>query len=595
MSHRQRVGRSRAGGRGPGPCALAGAVALALGGLALLRPAPAGATPLDLSGNLGYSYRSLASPGTDAVSNQLLATLNFRSYLWQPWFATAEGTLTAMRDDSQVDNGAGAVNAASDVVTGNVVLNVLPWSRAPFQLVYQASDTRVDQPEVANPLVTLAGEDFRATLLDLRQSYRTTGGDRYQLRYSNRTWDSDRSGRYEDDLYGVEVDLKPHRQRLLARANKETTRQRQRGRQADNVVVDVEHYYFPSEELRFDSKASVYSLDSSFDQSTGILGTTTTDVAQVSSFVFWQPTGGRWSVSGGMRAFRMQADDGLGHSPDQNNLSLTAGAFYQYTKRLRLDGSFSLTTSDRSGAERSTNQRERLGALYQSDLLPVGRFTYQWYADGGVENQSGADLDLVSASLRLGHNAQRGWHLGGGSLTLSLNQAASENAQSKGSGPIHRLDHNATLGWSRMDRGGSTFVRLSLAEARRFGGQDDVQDLINLQLSRNANLSRRVLLTGDLTLQGVHRRFDDGSRSHDTTLTGQLNYSHTRFLGVPRLQLRSYLRLSQSTLSEGLDRNEWEGRLDYAIGLTQASLSFRRMQNGHRYSSLFYARVTRSF
>ncbi len=556
----------------------------------------AAASPLDVSGSLGYSYRSLATPDTDAVSNQLLATLDFRSYLWQPWLATVEGTVTAMRDDSQVDSGAGRVDTASDVLTGNVVLNVLPWSRAPFQLVYQASDTRVDQPEVANPLVTLAGEDFRATLLDLRQSYRTTGGDRYQLRYSNRTWDSDRSGRFEDELYGVEVDLKPHRQRLLARANQETTRQAERGRKADNLVVDVEHYYFPSDELRVDSKASLYRLDSTFDQATGILGITTTDVAQASSFVFWQPTGGRWSVSGGLRALRMQGDNGLADTSDQNSLSLTAGAFYQYTKRLRLDGSFSLTSTDWEGISgRSTYQRERLGFLYQSDLLPVRRFTYQWYADGAVENQSGAGRDVVTGSLRVGHNAQRGWRVRGGSLTLSLNQAASESAQSRGGGPVHRLDHNVTLGWSRSDRSGSTFLRLSLAESRSFGGQEDVQGLINFQLSRHANLSRRMLLTGDLTMQSVRRRFQDGTTSYGTTATGQLNFSHSRLLGVPRLQFRSYLRLSQATLGDGLDRNEWENRIDYAIGLTQASLSFRRMQNGDRYSSLLYARLVRRF
>src|SRR3972149_2610402 len=56
----------------------------------------------DLSGSLGYTYRSLSSSSDgDTVSNQLRGTINGRSYLWQPWFATAGGSLTVTQDGTE--------------------------------------------------------------------------------------------------------------------------------------------------------------------------------------------------------------------------------------------------------------------------------------------------------------------------------------------------------------------------------------------------------------------------------------------------------------------------------------------------------------
>ena len=565
---------------------------------ALLWSAVAIAVPVDWSGSVGYSYRSLNTDLSDSTSNQLLGLLRASSYIWQPWFATAEGGVTLAMDNSDLSdssNGTRSANSTSKVLSGDAMLNVLPQSHTPFRLSYQATDSRVDNTTVDNPLIRLSGEDFKTTSLDVRQSYITDAGHRIQARYGNRTWDSDVNGSYNDQVAGLELDYRPAGQRLLAKANVENVDQSNTDRHQDNLLVDVNHYYYPTEDLRVDSTASLYNLDTTFNGATGLVDTTVTDLAQASSFLFWRPTDQRWTVSGGVRALDMKGHD-TAQSSDQRSFSGSAGAFYQYTQRLRFDGNASFTTADVTGASQNSSQ-EHLGTLYQSDLADLKGFTYQWFASAAVDNQSDPFEDQQALSLSLGHDAQKMWWTGeGSSLRLSLNQSINENLQTGGADSTHRLDHSATLGWNQSSYNGTTLLQLTLADSRDLGGQGDAQQLVNFQASRQQNISRLSTLSGDLTLQTVRRDFTDGPNNGTvTSATGQINYQHIQVFGVPSLQFQSDLRLSQASTSEGTDRNEWENRLDYTIGLVDASLSYRILEDGVNNSRLLYFRVMRRF
>ena len=81
----------------------------------------------------------------------------------------------------------------------------------------------------------------------------------------------------------------------------------------------------------------------------------------------------------------------------------------------------------------------------------------------------------------------------------------------------------------------------------------------------------------------------------DTSATGQINYQHMRIFGVPSLQFQSDLRVSQASTSEGANRDEWENRLDYTIGLVNTSLSYRILDDGVNNSKILYFRVMRRF
>ncbi len=569
--------------------------ALALVTLVSLCPV-ARALPVDVSGSVGYSFRSLSTDTTDATSNQLLGNLRLRSYIWQPWFATVEGGATLAKDNSDLDDGSASTSTTSDVYSGDLMLNVLPDSRTPFRLLYQATDSRVDNTVVYNPLVRVYGSEYQTTNLDLRQSYITEEGHRAQLRYGARTWDSDLSGSYENEIMGVELDWRPVRQRLLFRGNIETTDQSRTDRHQENFILDVDHYYFPNDDLRLDTKASHYHLDTTFEGATGLVDTVTTEISQVSSFTFWRPVDKRWTISAGARAYTM-AGENSAQSSDQTSFGATAGAFYQYSKRLRFDGSVNFSKADINSADQ-TAHRERVGALLQSDLVELRGFTYQWYASGALENQSDVDDDAQSLLASLGHDAQRMWMLDAqSSLRLSLTQAFNEIMSTGEQDTAHRLDHSASLGWNQSAlQGATTLVQLTLSDSRNFGDLSDEQQLINLQASRYQALGARSTLSGHLTLQTVVRDFSNHANDGSvTTTTGQISYLQQTLFNIPRLQFNSDLRISQASTDEGLDRNEWENRLDYTIGLVDASLSFRWMDNGDESSRLLYFRVTRRF
>ena len=279
---------------------------------ALLWTVGVAASPVDVSGSLGYTYRDLNTQLSDTKSNQLVGALHASSYIWQPWFATAEGGLTLALDNSDLtdtSDGNQSSTSSSNVLSGDAVLNVLPQSRTPFRLSYQRTDSRVDNTTVENPLIRLSGEDFKTTALDVRQSYITEAGHRIQARYGARTWDSDINGTYNDKVAGLEVDYRPAGQRLLARANIENIDQSNTDRHQDNLLVDINHYYYPTDDLRIDSTASVYNFDTTFNGNTGLVDTTVTDVSQASSFAFWRPVDKRWTVSGGIRALEMNGHD----------------------------------------------------------------------------------------------------------------------------------------------------------------------------------------------------------------------------------------------------------------------------------------------
>ena len=566
---------------------------------ALLWSAGVMALPVDMSGSVGYSYRSLNTDVSDSSSNQLLGILRASSYIWQPWFATAEGGVTLALDKSNLSdsqNGILSSNSTSKIVSGDAVLNVLPESQTPFRLSYQATDSRVDDTTITNPLIRLSGEDYKTTTLDVSQSYITDAGHRIQASYGNRTWKSDTNGDYTDETAGLELDYKPAGQRLLARANVEKVDQSNTDRHQDNLLVDVNHYYYPTDALRIDSTASLYNLDTTFNGATGLVDTTVTDIAQASSYLFWRPVDQRWTVSGGVRAMEMKGHDPA-QASNQRSLSASAGAFYQYTQRLRFDGSATFTKADVTGASQGSSS-EHLGTLYQSDLAVLKGFNYHWFASGAVDNQDDPDISQQSLTLSLGHDAERTWWLGdANTIRFSINQSINEDVQSgSGSDSVNRLDHSATLGWNQSAGNGTTLVQLTLADSRDLGGNGDSQQLVNFQATRQQNISRLSSLTGDLTLQTVRRNFTgEPNNRTETSGTGRIMYQHMSIFGVPRLQFESNLNLSQASTSLGANRDEWENRLDYRIGLTNLSLSYRILNDDVNNSKILYFRVMRQF
>lgn len=554
----------------------------------------------DVSGSVGYTFRSImGSDNSDAHSNQLRAALNAQGYLWEPWFANLSAGLRATQDVSSYDAGA---SSRTTILGLDLDLNVLPQSRTPFSLSYRMSDSRVDSITLPNPLTGLGGYEFQTRRLSLRQSYLTEVGDRFQLRFDHGTWESRGIESYKDQLVGVEYNMRRPQHTFSARTSYQQTELATVDQDNDIKLLSLEHFYHPDRALRFDTMASYYDSDLSSNQATGSTNLARADMtyAQLSSFVFWRPVDRPLSVSAGVRFFDLAASN-AGREIDQASVSATAGAFYQYTKNLRFDANVDATDTNTAGVDMTT--RQRLGALYQSDLRALfTHFSYNWHAQMSAQNQNTGSEDLMTGLARLGHDAQRMWMTEGrGTFRLSLSQSVSSVYQSADAADIttQRLDHSGSLSWDRHGQSGTTMVHLTLSDSRGFGDQDDNQQFANLQFMRNQTLSLYSMLSGNLTVQMVARDFN-GQRDNDTvTATGQVTYRHMGLFDIAQLRFNSDLRIARAATDEGIDRAEWENRLDYVIGLVDTSLSWRYVsfsgeQNDDNYN-IIYFQINRRF
>ncbi|MBI1194630.1 MAG: hypothetical protein GC138_02110 [Gammaproteobacteria bacterium] len=553
----------------------------------LLRPAVCvsamllcgGAWGLDLGGNLGYTYRSLTgSTSDDASSHQLRGTLNASGYIWQPWFSNVHGSLNVTSDHENVDR-AQSSNATM-IATGDLDLSIMPQSRTPFDLNFSASDSRVDVFDVASSVTGLGSREFNTRRLSLKQTYVSEQGNHFQARYDNEHWSSKNGGTLDSELFGLEAELRMNKQKLFAKTSYQTSDRSLLDQGTKTTIINIDHFYTPSRALRVDTMLSHFNSDNNSLlplNGTNINGNSTTNLSQVSSYVFWRPAQSRLTASGGMRLYNLNTDTVTGHGTDALTLVGNGGLFFQMNRNLRFDGDVQLSMID-NGEQRTNASREKGGALYQSDIhsLPYG-FEYQWNTGADLTHQDTEYEKLTNLSLRAAHDAQRLWaHQDGGATRLSLSQALSST---QGFGDIststQRLDHSASVSWDRTHSGGTTYLQATLSDARTFGDGANNQQFLNLQAQRHQDLTRKSSLSGNLTVQATYQDFNGRSNNDTVTATGQVSYRHDDLFDVPRLRFLSDLRTSRAAVDTGIDRTEWENRLDYDIGMLNVSGSWR--------------------
>ncbi|TND06234.1 MAG: hypothetical protein FD120_721 [Gammaproteobacteria bacterium] len=556
--------------------------------------------PIDWSGNVGYTYRSLTTGDDKTISNQYLGTLAGNTYIWRPWFAQVGARLTSTLDNTEYGGGG---DTESKIATGELNLNLLPQSATPFTMMYLATDSRVDTTAAApsnslNSLVKI-GQDFKTQRLGLTQAYITQTGHRYRAKLDFSEWDSSISGVVEDQSMGFEADLRRPQQRLIAELTTQSTERVRTGEERDSLIIEADHFYFPRKSLRVDTLTNIVQTDDSFKVAS-TNGSRETDQIQISSFAFWRPQDRPLTITGGVRLFNLAASGlnvytGTPKTTETTSLSGTLGGFYQLTKGWRLDARGDVALLDSDGGS-STVTNLRTGALYQSDVHDLSGYTYQWFANAFAATQSSDIENRQTFGGTLSHDLGRFWVPSDFStIRGSVGQSFSPNIQSGNSATEYRLDHTMTTSWNHLRWGGSSLMQAILQDSRNFGDQDDEQQFLNLQLSRTQPLSRLMSLMGNLTWQTVNQDFGSLGTSETETLVARLTFQHSRVAGIPRLRYLSDLSHSEAANDIGLDRFEWENRLDYNIGLVSTRLSWRMFDQGGEQTDLIYFQVTRSF
>ena len=571
----------------------------------------AGWLPLTLSGNLGYNYRLLrATDDQQATSQQLTGSMFANAYVWRPWFATTDLSVTIALDQSRgVTDNAGAqyIKNNSNITAGSWNLNLLPQSRTPFMLRYAATDTRVDSTAVdADAFVVLGGADSKARKLGLQQSLISEGGHRLMVNYDNNRWYSEQAAAfgsspsyYTDTGAGMQGELLGKENRLALNVRRQEASYSLSDEVNVNNLLDLAHYYYPTRAFRLDTRASLSNIERSFEVPSSNLqsGVSTSDITQFSSYAFLRPEQSRWASSGGVRMYNY-AGENLGQANEVQNLTVNGGTFFQYNKSLRFDASAAYLTNESNGLSQDVS-RGRLGTVYQSDLRQVRSMTYQWYGTGSLDYISPSDTDAYqNAAVGLGHNASRYLLLNNGSsVRFSVGQSFGESYWSDDAALQHRLDHTGTVGWNKSSISSSSYAQLMVADRRVYGDASNDQQLFNIQLNQTQQFTRRNSLTGNLTYQRVLQEFDTDTidDSAVTTATGRVDFRSQAVLGVPRLAFTSSWLLSRESDDRRINRQEWGNRLDYLIGQLGISLTHRYIAFDDREYQLVYFSVLRSF
>ena len=543
--------------------------------------------PIRIWGNIGYDLRRESFGEMKYLSQSIVTKVNAStsSFIWQPWFAQVSGGLGLSLSSSSSSSGFSSNmtdnKVKSNVITGNAALNLLPYSRFPFEAHFDRSDNRL-----ATGLSAI-DSSYQSTRYGLTQRYRTLAGDaQYMASYDRNMWESAVFGTDQQDLLRLEMTKRLAKQTLQINGDINNTERQKTNESTMLDTLVVRHSYIPDPTLSVENLGNLSRTNYRLRQ-----GETDLRYLQLSSSAFWRPAGKPLTVTGSARLFGMNSGSSGGTPSALRSASANLGAYYELSKHIRLNGSANVNINDGNGAQ-TVASNQSAGITYQPEAFDLATFRYNGFASGTVSNRINPIDSGQHLALQLGHSLNRSMGLGAGTLGLNLNQTASSDVDSS-IPTILRLTHSGSLAWSHAQGEKNTFLRLSASDSRAVSGTNDFFQLLNLQASRNEGLSRNASWTGNLTIQAVRQKTGVMPFAVDaapvvaapvttfTTSSADLSYRHQRAFGVPRLRFVSELRIYGDMplpVFAGPRQQEsrsWENRLDYSIGRVQLRLSAR--------------------
>lgn len=565
-----------------------------------------GLAPIRWGGNASLDVQSLSGDGL-ARRTRLVEQLNLRAatYIWQPWFAQVAGSLALL---SSQDRGARAEDDAGSAigtgrgssVTGTLATSVFPQSRFPFYGAYTRSDSRAGD--------ALTVTDVHSQRLTLRQSWRnftgdtqaTFGFDRSQLRSD--TFGADRVDALLGNVIATRGD---HRYELLGSHTRNTRTSDEQRSTISRVALT--HVYRPDEYLTVTSLASSLSSSLRVRAAGGTLGSQL-GFRQLTSFASWSPdTEKPLLITGSMRLSDATQGGLEGEDGRNRSLALTGSAIYRPTPNLSLSGS--LAGSAATAGETSTRLFTETGsAIYFTDPIPLGAFTYSASSTASVAHASGAQdgsrlVSGVSGSHSLLRNfivtPSTSWGVSGSQTLAWLSDSRN--------GAANTIAHSAGLNLRHDSESGlNAYAGLTIGDTRTTGFLDSHFQLANLQLSGQMQLSRYAFASANFTAQATRQEsaLQPGQGLQHFT-SGGASYQHVKAFDVPRLRYVALLNFyNQQVTSRALgDPNAmrenvtWsaEQRLEYVIGRLDVRVTLRFAEVDGKKNALLFFRVNRQF
>jgi hypothetical protein len=578
--------------------------------------------PIRWSGNVSLDGR-WSRDGDGLQSHQLLLNTNLdvATYLWQPWFVQMRAGVGALIARGSSNDLAGAARGDGVAAyTGRVGLAVFPASRFPFELRGDISDSRAGGDYL--------GTDYRSKRLSVSQSYRPAqGSDNYNVTYD---YSALSSSRQPDDtvstLRGLVVSVAGDQSFELSGSHSINERG---GAQDETRVTSLtgRHGYRGGAALTIDNLATyndfrVRSESAALDYATSI--------KQFSSFASFRPQKGDVMYSeehplylvGSARLVESDTSN-AGASAQARATNATLGANADLTRNWRLAAGFSASNIQQSTAEGVTLTSEAVALNYAPDAIALGEWRYSpQAATSGTFTQGGTDGNRSVFGLQFGHGVSRTYlpaedH----AVSVSLAQSVGGNHDSALDPWSRSLSHSGSVFWRVAGDTASqaqTFVGLSASDSRSYGGTQGQFDIVNLQVTRRAQLSRTSSWSGSVTAQATRSRFSSVAPIGDPVVaepaadtgwrhfySGSLSYTEVRAFGVPRLRF-SLLATANSEQTERRSTGDpdapreyvshsVEARFDHAIGRLDSRLTLRTARVDGRRQDVVFFRINRSF
>lgn len=577
--------------------------------------------PMRLGGSLTYDTRYTRSDGEfGSLSHLLSATIGSSTYIYQPWFATASGSLGlttsvtrstattgALFDDSAVHE---RIRSNENFVTGSARVDLFPRSRFPAEIHYDRQDSRTDTG-------LNSSFDFRRTNFGVSQRYRPPAGNYSVMGRYDHFVQSGLGFSAKQDALSADFATRWKFNDLSVGASFSRASSEGFDDESRFTSLVARHAYTPSPALSVSSTANVTRTEE--------LGVTSSDlqVLQASSVGYYHQDKSPLTLTGSVRGLMLR-ETAFGNSV--NSLGATVGASYEVNKNLRLNATTG-ASFNQTGGGNSTSVAASLGANYQGDSIEWRGLRYDWFAGAtvGTSFALASDSDTQSEqilNLQLGHSAGRSWRIGPQS-TVGINLSQTLSGSKSFTNQDHdefgteaptssrTLLHSLGVTWQNSGDGRNAFARASFSDSRELGGGNAHFQLFNFQLSGNFELGYGRAINGDLTYQRSMQRSSDfttgldtlGQRSRSAGASGEINFRQNQVFGIPRLRFTSRLRLAQDVLKQpgqlisipDRETRLWENRLDYSIGRIETQLVLRFSQvDGARIDSLWF-RIQRNF
>lgn len=558
----------------------------------LMRLAP---VRFSVGGSVGYGMQRQNIGGSKSMSQSIYTTVNANadSFIWQPWLAKVNGGLglNANRITNSTDNTGSKSSGA--FVTGRGIMSLVPYSRFPFEARFNRSDSRQ-----SSGLGTVSS-DFKTTSFGLTQNYRNLIGDaNYMVSYDHSLWEGANSSSDKQDAWRLETSHQFTDQKLaISGASNRNVRVPSNEKSLYNNLMAT-HNYRPNDSFVVDTLASLLS------NSRQALDETSVKNKQLSSSAFWRANENKLAVNGGVRLFGYDTYSNTTTFAQSRTVNVNLGANYELSKHTRVNGSANVSQSSSSGIQ-SVTSSESVGASYTPDMIDLSiyshTYSYTRSVAGSISNQNGSPIGSTQHfTLSPGHGVSRNTALGGGSLTMNLNQNLSLDKDSLYPSTSN-LIHMGSLGWSLSEDQKTTLLHMSVSDSHSLGGKRDFYQLINLQASINKNLSRYDALTGNLTIQRARQGGATWSYIA-TSSSADLSYHHAQAFGVPRLGFASELQIVSNAIVPPQSKpvgvqvsNSWENRLEYSIGMLQSRLGLRMADVNNVRQSLLWFDLSRQF